>query len=194
MGATDCIKEDLSEGTAMLKLRNILLLSLLMTPLMALAEGTERTRSDSEITARVKTALIRDDATKARQINVETENGVVQLSGFVESEQMKAAATTTAQTVSGVQEVRNELIVREGDRSFSRATDDTVIAAKVKTELATDASLATAGDVKVDVRGGVVQLSGFVSSPDQKQQAEQIARRVAGVADVRNAIEVEAPR
>jgi hyperosmotically inducible protein len=167
---------------------------LLIAPSIASAQETTRTRSDAEITARVKTALIRNDETKARQINVETENGVVQLSGFVDSEQMKSSAAATAQSVSGVQEVRNELIVREGNRTAGRATDDAVIAAKVKSELAADSGLATAADVNVEVKRGVVQLSGFVGSIEQKQEAEQIARQVAGVTDVRNSIEVQTPR
>jgi hyperosmotically inducible periplasmic protein len=167
---------------------------LLVAPTIASAADNERARSDGEITARVKTALIRNDETKARQINVETENGIVQLSGFVDSEQMKAAAAETARSVSGVQEVQNELAVRQGERTTGRATDDSVIAAKVKSELAADSGLATAGNVNVEVRSGVVQLSGFVSSADQKQEAEQIARQVAGVTDVSNSIAVQAPR
>jgi hyperosmotically inducible periplasmic protein len=167
---------------------------LLIAPSIASAQETDRTRSDAEITARVKTALIRNDETKARQINVETENGVVQLSGFVDSQQMKAAAAQTARGVSGVQEVHNELVVRQGDRTVGRATDDAVIAAKVKSELAADSGLATATNVNVEVNRGVVQLSGFVASVTQKQEAEQIARQVAGVTEVRNSIEVQAPR
>lgn len=167
---------------------------LLIAPSIASAQETTRTRSDAEITARVKTALIRNDETKARQINVETEKGVVQLSGFVDSEQMKSSAAATAQSVSGVQDVRNELVVREGNRTVGRATDDAVIAAKVKSELAADSGLATAADVNVEVKRGVVQLSGFVGSIEQKQEAEQIARQVAGVTDVRNSIEVQTPR
>jgi hyperosmotically inducible protein len=181
----------------MLKISTAFLtLCLLLTgPSIASAQNTDRPRSDAEITARVKTALIRNDETKARQINVETENGIVQLSGFVDSEQMKSAATSTARSVSGVQQVRNELVVRQGgERSAGRATDDTVIAAKVKSELAADAGLGTASNVNVEVRRGVVQLSGFVGSIEQKQEAEEIARKVAGVTDVRNSISVEPPR
>jgi hyperosmotically inducible periplasmic protein len=167
---------------------------LLIAPSIASADESARSRSDAEIATRVKSALIGNDETKARQINVETEDGVVQLSGFVDSEQMKTAATATAQSISGVQEVRNELIVRQGDRSAGRATDDAVIAAKVKSELAADSGLATATNVNVEVRNGIVQLSGFVASVNQKQQAEQIARQVAGVTDVRNSISLEPSR
>jgi hyperosmotically inducible protein len=184
------------EGCVMLKLGTafLTLSVLLIAPTIASADDSTRSRSDGEITTRVKTALIRNDETKARQINVETENGVVQLSGFVDSENMKTAAAATAQSVSGVQEVRNELIVRQGDRSVGRGTDDAVIAAKVKSELATESGLASAAHVNVEVRSGVVQLSGFVSSADEKREAEQIASQVAGVTDVRNSIAVEPSR
>jgi hyperosmotically inducible protein len=183
------------EGIAMLsKLKaGLLMLSLAAAPSITLGNEAP-SRSDAEITARVETALVRSDEAHARQVNVETENGIVQLSGFVDSERAKTAAADAAKGVSGVQEVRNELIVREGDRSARRAADDTVIAAKVKTELAADTGLAVANDVNVEVNRGVVQLSGFVASANQKQQAEQIARRVVGVTDVRNSIQVETPR
>jgi hyperosmotically inducible protein len=183
------------EGIAMLsKLKTgLLMLSLAAAPSITLGNEAP-SRSDAEITARVETALVRSDEAHARQVNVETENGIVQLSGFVDSERAKTAAADAAKGVSGVQEVRNELIVREGDRSARRAADDTVIAAKVKTELAANTGLATANDVNVEVNRGVVQLSGFVASANQKQQAEQIARRVVGVTDVRNSIQVETPR
>lgn len=171
-----------------------LALGLIYASSIVVAQDQDQQPTDAGITASVKSELIRKDETKARQINVETENGVVQLSGFVDSQQAKDAATATARDVRGVKSVRNELIVRESDRSLGQTTDDTVIAAKVKTELATDASLATARDVKVEVRSGVVQLSGFVPSVSQKQEAEQIARRVAGVKEVRNDIEVQQQR
>ena len=47
---------------------------------------------DSTVTASVKTKLIDDSTTKAHQINVETQKGVVQLTGFVNSNEAKARA------------------------------------------------------------------------------------------------------
>lgn len=67
---------------------------------------------DSVVTARVKSALIADPVTKARQINVETFRGVVQLSGFVDNTDEKTQATEVAQEVSGVTEVRNDLQIK----------------------------------------------------------------------------------
>ncbi len=67
---------------------------------------------DSVLTAKVKTALITSPETKAHQINVETKQGVVQMSGFVDSAAAKAAATTVAKSVTGVKDVKNELSVK----------------------------------------------------------------------------------
>lgn len=70
---------------------------------------------DSVVTTRVKTALIANPVTKARQINVETTaGGVVQLSGFVDSASEKLTATEVANSVSGVREVHNELEIKQG--------------------------------------------------------------------------------
>ena len=67
---------------------------------------------DSILTAKVKTALIGSPDTKAHQINVETKEGVVQLSGFVDNAAAKTAATNVAKTVTGVKSVKNELTVK----------------------------------------------------------------------------------
>ncbi len=139
----------------------------------------------------MKAALIDEDAAPARNIDVETHSGIVQLSGFVESEEARRAAETTATMVSGVQGVQNELVVRETDRTAGEVVDDVVIAAKVKSELAADAGLGTAADVNVEVREGVVQLSGFVDSDEERERAASLARSVDGVQDVLNDISVQ---
>jgi len=67
---------------------------------------------DSLLTAKVKAALIESPETKAHQITVETKEGVVQLSGFVDSQNAKAAASTIALSVTGVKNVRNDISVK----------------------------------------------------------------------------------
>jgi hyperosmotically inducible protein len=74
--------------------------------------STGDTIDDSVLTTKVKTALITSSATKAHQINVETKQGVVQLSGFVDTAAAKAAATDIAKSVTGVKDVKNELSVK----------------------------------------------------------------------------------
>ncbi|MEQ8666449.1 MAG: BON domain-containing protein [Rhodospirillales bacterium] len=65
---------------------------------------------DSAITAQVKTSII--DELGLKQINVETMQNVVQLSGFVDSSTIKYRAGEIAAGVSGVTEVSNDLVVR----------------------------------------------------------------------------------
>lgn len=67
---------------------------------------------DSVITAKVKTALVRDDATPATAIKVETFKGVVQLSGFVDGVAQKTQAGVVAAKIDGVREVVNNITVK----------------------------------------------------------------------------------
>ena len=67
---------------------------------------------DATITTKVKAAMFDDPALKVMQIGVETMQNVVQLSGFVDSEQTKARAGERARSVEGVREVKNDLVVR----------------------------------------------------------------------------------
>ena len=145
---------------------------------------------DSAITAKVKTDLARDPATSAFRIEVETFRGDVQLNGFVDTADMKTAATRVARSVEGVKHVDNNLRVGPGERTAGEVVDDTVITAKVKTALATD-SVVAAHEVNVETREGVVQLAGFVDNASQKSQASEVTRRIAGVKQVDNQLEVK---
>ena len=68
---------------------------------------------DSVVTASVKAKLADDTTTKAYQINVGTQKGVVQLTGFVDSTAMKTRAGEIARSVDGVKQVRNDLEIRQ---------------------------------------------------------------------------------
>ena len=74
--------------------------------------GTGEFVDDAALTARVKTALAKAEGLKgAAAINVNSYRGEVQLSGFVDSEDMIQRAITAARNVDGVQVVRNDLRV-----------------------------------------------------------------------------------
>jgi len=68
---------------------------------------------DALITTRVKAALAADPAVKATQVNVETKDGMVQLSGFVDNAEAKAKAAELARGVSGVTSVNNQVDVKQ---------------------------------------------------------------------------------
>jgi osmotically-inducible protein OsmY len=70
-----------------------------------------------------------------------------------------------------------------------QAIDDAAITTKVKTQMASDKEV-SAMDVSVSTEQGIVRLSGVVKSAEEKQRAEQVARSVAGVKSVDNALVV----
>ncbi|HEX8611163.1 MAG TPA: BON domain-containing protein [Telluria sp.] len=76
------------------------------------------------------------------------------------------------------------------DRSIGTAFEDTAITAKVKAALAGDPDV-KARDVQVETYRGTVQLSGFVDSPENIRRATDVARRVDGVREVKNALIVK---
>jgi len=75
-------------------------------------ESTGEYVDDSVITTKVKSLLAADDFLKSFQIGVETYKGVVQLSGFVNSQQAVDKAIQISRSVKGVTSVRNDLIVK----------------------------------------------------------------------------------
>jgi hyperosmotically inducible protein len=75
-------------------------------------ESTGEYVDDSVITTKVKALLAGDDFLKSFQISVETFKGIVQLSGFVNSQQAVDKAGQIARSVSGVTSVKNNLIVK----------------------------------------------------------------------------------
>ena len=76
--------------------------------------GHERSGSevidDATITTKVKAALLAEKDVKSFDIKVETFNGTVQLSGFVDSQSQIDKAVEVAASVNGVQQVKNNLI------------------------------------------------------------------------------------
>lgn len=71
--------------------------------------AAEQQVDDASVTAGVKAAIVREPVLKGSEIQVDTSQGVVQLSGFVSSAEDVATAAAVARTVKGVQSVRNDL-------------------------------------------------------------------------------------
>lgn len=75
-------------------------------------ESTGQYMDDASITGKVKAAIFNDSELKVNQISVETYKGVVQLSGFVDSQEQVGKAGDIAAGVPGVVSVKNDLIVK----------------------------------------------------------------------------------
>jgi hyperosmotically inducible periplasmic protein len=78
---------------------------------------------DQTINARVKTALLRDDDVAGFDVSTTTFDGVVQLSGFVASEDQRQRAEDVVMGVDGVQMVLNNLAVNPRAQEFGAPGD-----------------------------------------------------------------------
>lgn len=146
---------------------------------------------DAIITAKIKAKLIEDPLTKARKIDVDTVNGVVTLTGLVESEKEIERAIEIAKSVSGVKRVVNNL--RVGKRGIGSYITDKEITAKIKAKFIGDPEL-KAFSIDVDTLNGVVTLTGIVEKESQKERAVNLAKSVEGVKQIIVNIQVKGSR
>jgi osmotically-inducible protein OsmY len=72
---------------------------------------------DGAIAAKVRASIAEQQGVNPMSINVTTDRGVVQLSGFVESEEAKRSAENAANGVEGVRSVKNDLRIASGGAS-----------------------------------------------------------------------------
>ncbi len=158
------------------------------------ADDSKRTvgeyTDDKVLHTKVWAALTEDKTAEASEINLEVYKGVVQLNGFVDNAKEKTHAGEVAKAVEGVKGVENNLMIKQAEQTAGGVIDDSTVTSKVKTALIGNADT-KAHDIKVETRGGVVQLSGFVSSEAQKTAATKVAQSVEGVKSVKNSISIK---
>lgn len=143
--------------------------------------------ADSGITSVIEASLQANDKVKAKQVEVQTREGVVFLTGVVDTEEARREAGRVAWRTEGVDGVENDLTV--GERTVGSWIDDVTISSKVKSKLIASSEIKS-GDIDVSSSQGVVTLIGRVNSKVMKSDAERIARGTQGVKDVVNELNV----
>jgi osmotically-inducible protein OsmY len=144
------------------------------------------TTSDASILEAVISELKYDPKlATANDIAVAVKDGVVTLSGFVNSYWEKDAAEKAAKRVYGVKAVANDIEVK-----MTSARTDPEIARDVVQELQSHVSL-PADRIKATVKNGWVTLEGRVDWQYQKTLAESAVKKLRGVIGVTNNIEVK---
>lgn len=156
--------------------------------------------TDAGITTAVKSRLAADDTVKARNINVDTRDGAVTLTGEVETSAEEAHALQIARATDGVTTVVDRItIVPSSSAGMSMpsgaglgaAVNDATITASVKSKLLADPD--TAGlRIDVDTKDRMVTLTGEVKTAAEKSEALQIARDTDGVNSVTDRLTVRA--
>lgn len=168
-------------------------------------------QSDPGITSAVKSKMAADDTVKAYRIDVDTKDRVVTLSGSVDSPEVRERAVEIARGTDGVQDVVDRLTIspgatpttgvddpiqREGREAAKDAGDampdlsDAGITTTVKSKLLGDTRVAGL-KIDVDTNGGVVTLTGAVSTAAEKERAIELAKATNGVKSVVDRLKVE---
>lgn len=142
---------------------------------------------DANTTSAIQESLQANEKVKARQVEVQTREGIVILTGVVDTEEARREAGRVAWRTPGVDGVVNDITV--GERTVGNWIDDVMISSKVKSKLIANSEV-KAGDIDVSSSQGVVTLIGRVSSETIKNVAERTARSTAGVKDVQNELTV----
>ena len=126
-----------------------------------------------------KTYLQGDD------INIQSEDGVVSLTGTVSEESHRSLAQETVAGLPGVESVDNRLEVKGGNPAEK---SDEWLSEKVKTTLLLYQNVGAVTEVSTN--DGIVTLQGDATSQAQKDLTTEYARDVEGVKDVKNEMTV----
>lgn len=143
-------------------------------------------RTDLELQKDVIEELKWESSIKASDIGVSVTNGVVTLSGYVDSFTKKKAAEKAALRVAGVSAVAEDIVVRIG------ATDkksDTEVAQAIITAIRWN-NIIDENKIKVKVESGWVTLEGEVEWSFEKNAIEHTVENLIGVRGVSNLITI----
>jgi osmotically-inducible protein OsmY len=146
-------------------------------------------KSDTQILSEVAEELSWEPRVRPTEIGITVDNGVVTLTGAVDSFAKRLAAEEAAHRVAGVLDVANDVQVHVPD---SPTRTDTEIAHAVRHALQWDA-LVPEEQIQSTVTDGWVLLTGAVTTHSQREDAERAVQRLAGVRGIANRIVVEGP-
>jgi osmotically-inducible protein OsmY len=150
-------------------------LLLALSPLLAEQHGI----TDTGITLSIESDMRGYDGIAAHLIDVQTEEGIVTLSGYVDNLLAREQAVTLAKSIKGVRSVIDQIKVRPVIRPDAEIRQDAIAA--LAADPATDS-----WEVTVTVKNGEVTLAGSTDSWQEKQLAAQIVKSVRGVREVKN--------
>ncbi|MDP1579860.1 MAG: BON domain-containing protein [Candidatus Didemnitutus sp.] len=160
-----------------MKLTNLPILFLLVAcPLALLATpATDRKIEDAAKSSYNYRTVLED------KVKVKANGGVVTLTGTVQDKDDRALAADTVENLPGVVSVKNDIKV---EPTFPEKSDGWM-ALKIRSRLLVKGNV-SAMNTKVEVKEGVVTLSGTADNVAQKELTEIYAKEIDGVKSVRN--------
>ena len=159
------------------------LMLLAATSALLVTSGSLRaSETDERIESSAKKSYVFKTYLKDDSIKTKSRNGIVILTGTVAEDSHKSLAENTVAGLPGVKSVDNRLKVK-GESPAEHS--DTWISMKVKTALLFHRSV-RATKTSVDVKDGIVTLTGEASSQAQKELTTEYAKDIDNVKEVNN--------
>jgi hyperosmotically inducible periplasmic protein len=143
--------------------------------------------ADLDLAAAIQASFEANELLKGKHIEVEAHQGIVFLTGVVDTEDTRREAGRLAWRMEGVVRVMNYLAV--GERSVGTWVEDVMISSKIKGKIMVESEI-YAEDIDVSVSGGTVNLIGRVPTAEMREEIERLARDTNGVKDVNNELAV----
>lgn len=141
-------------------------------------------KSDAEIAAAIKNALVWHSAVNEDKIEIKVDDGWVYLDGSVQWDYEKKAAENAIQNLLGVRGITNRILVNP------KSLDPVDIKKHITSAFLRSATIDSSA-ISVETSGSKVTLKGKVRSWMEKQDAENVAWSLPGVLEVANQIEVD---
>jgi len=159
-----------------------LALSMIAGALLVTSPSLRASSTDSRIESSAAKSYVFKTVLKDDSITTESKNGIVTLTGTVADANHKSLAEDTVESLPGVKSVDNQLLVK-GEQPAEHS--DTWIGWKVKSALLFHRNVSATG-TDVDVKDGIVTLTGQASSVAQKELTTEYAKDVDNVKEVNN--------
>ncbi|QBL10641.1 BON domain-containing protein [Rheinheimera sp. D18] len=170
-----------------------MMVTLALTTTAVAANDWKDTTKDAWIDGKAETTLLLNGNLNSFKINTDVKDGVVTLTGSVESKVDKALAEELIENLDGVSRVDNKLTVMNANAadkdSNGSAFKDAKIATVVKTRLLFESEV-SGTSIDVDAKDGVVTLKGEVDSDAERDLAVAIAKNTHDVSRVVNKLDV----
>ncbi|HXN50435.1 MAG TPA: BON domain-containing protein [Candidatus Acidoferrum sp.] len=168
-------------------------LSVTIVTLLAVGNlaGCSRTVASPDVSDSIRKSL--DQAGfKNVSVSQDRDKGIVTLGGQVASEIEKARAESLAKSLAGAQVVADQIaVIPKGVEKEAKAVNSDLDEGIEKNLDAALIQNRMHGDVKYEVKSGVVTLTGEVNSQYKRDHAEQVASRVPNVKQVVNDLQIK---
>jgi len=174
-----------------MKTMHLIAVMAIFATLVVIIAPMRASEMDVQIEASAKNLYVFKTFLKGDDVTIQSEDGVVTLTGTVSNEPCRLLAQEAMASLSGVKSVDNKLEIK-GERPAEKS--DAWLAVNVKTVLLVHRSVSGI-NTEVTVKDGIVTLRGEALNQAQKQLTTEYAKDVEGVKDVENEMTVaETPK